>query len=357
MNSASPRYTMWFVPFGDAGHAGASPCTLQSPYEGTSDGNDQFAANGQPFTVSLKSVYFAAKPPEGLFGLVQGGRDILIASTTALGTQPRVQRVHYYTAMSALSAGAPLSDFLSDTIYLCNDYSGTDRLWLQLQVYDVPADPAQRNSVVQTFQGLAEQFDSIFPVAIPYTMVATGLVTAINTLIQQLNGNMPLLDTHVGLVPQSGRFEGLLRGGMYVLFAQPIDGTQYALQDNSALVRKDGAAVDVAYAVMSISFDIQPGPDWDDKVNAQRVATLLTGMQPGGNPDPTQATLHFLSDTLSKYSDWTALERYRNLSAIPVGERTAAQKAQMATIAQNPNLQPYLQLLPSAVPSLALPHA
>ncbi len=352
LTSANPRYAIWFVPFRGPGEAGTEPSALQSAYEPAADGSGPLATNAQPFSVSLKSVYFTAASTSGLLdkieGDLEGKPDILIASVTALGPEPQVQRVHYYDHMPKLSAGAPLSDILSDTIYVCNDYNGTDRLWLELQVYQVPPDPANRNALVQSFQDLSQQFDSIFPVAIPYTLVASDVVTAINQLIQQLNGNRSLLDTHFGFMAKTGRGQPLLRAGFYILFAQPTDGAQYALQENAALLRKDGAPVDITYAVLTLDFDAQQDPNWDDKVNEQRVATLLTGLRLGGNPDKAQATIHFLSDTLTKYSDWKALERYRQLSTIPDNKRTSAQNALLATIEQNADLKPYLQILDKA---------
>jgi len=80
------RDSIWFVPFGTT--------TLQSAFD-PSGTTDPVAVQAQQFTVSLETVQFAKGPEHGWLGLLHRSRDLLIASTTAMGTEPQVQRVHY----------------------------------------------------------------------------------------------------------------------------------------------------------------------------------------------------------------------------------------------------------------------
>lgn len=329
------RDPIWFVPFGSQ--------TLQSAYL-PADASSPVAVLAQQFTVSLETVQLDQAPGHGWIDRLHRSCDLLIVSSTALGSNPQVQRVHYYAEMNAVPLGQPIKDFLADTIYLCKDYSGTDRLWLSLQVVDVPADPKQRESLIKEFDGLTQQVGSIFPVALPEMALVGMAAEAVDKFVDATSKTVPIIDQHVELDPGTRHNRVLLRAGNYVVFHQAIDGTAYRLQDDCTIVSATGETQAIPYAVFSIDFVNDPGPAWQDSVNAQRVATLLTGLN-GDNPDPSQASIGFLSDTMRAYSNWKDLERYVGLyrqEQARKGSLTPAESNLMATLAANPDLKPYL---------------
>jgi len=247
--------------------------------------------------------------------------------------------------MGALPIGEPIKDLLADTMYVCKDYSGTDRFWLSLQVLDVPTNPKQRDSFVQGFQGLAQQVGSIFPVALPYAMLAGAAAGAVGKFVDATSKNMPILDRHVELDPGTRHNRVLLRAGSYVFFHADVDGSAYQLESNGTITSTAGAPESIAYAVFSIEFTDDPGPEWHDEVNAQRVATLLTGLREGESADPGAASSAFLSETMQMYSNWKDLQRhtalYQKQQEAP-NALTPQEQALMTSIAQLADLQPYL---------------
>ena len=153
----SVKDTVWFVPFGTEG--------LISPYD-DHPGTIPLAA-AQPFTVSLRTVVVDEKP-HSFFGDLLHHHDVLILSSTTLGSKPALQRVHYYE--HDLPIGRVLNNFISDAMYVCEDYSGTDHLWTELRIVNVGTDPAERDALIHTFSGLAGEAGAVFPVALPYTL-------------------------------------------------------------------------------------------------------------------------------------------------------------------------------------------
>jgi hypothetical protein len=82
----------------------------------------------QQFSVSLKSVMVA----DDLDGWPRGDNDLLLITSSSLGEAPKVQRVHYYS--EEIKAKTVLKNFYGETMFVCDDYSGTDRLWLEIKV-------------------------------------------------------------------------------------------------------------------------------------------------------------------------------------------------------------------------------
>ena len=96
----------------------------------------------EAFTVSLRTVMVA----QDMDGFLRGDNDVLVLSAASLGEKPAVQRVHYYE--EELPAGTVLKDFIAETMYVCDDYSGTDRLWMELNIVEVDTDTGERKALL-----------------------------------------------------------------------------------------------------------------------------------------------------------------------------------------------------------------
>lgn len=317
--------TVWYVPFDTRDLLSAC-----EPHPGVAP-----IGATQPFTVALRSVRIEANPESPLHHVLHGDSDILILSSTALGTQPVVRRVHYYA--DHLPAKTVLDNFMAEAMYVCPDYSGHDHLWLEVRVMAVDADPKHRQDLVGKFDALASTAGSIFPVVLPYTMIATSLTTAIEKFVEATGENKAVLRCDVSLNPAGHGYQ-LLRPGSYVLFDRAVVGGDYRLGDDEQLATADGSDVDVSYAVFIVDTVNAPSPEW---VMSQRVATLLTQLDQG-NPNADTASVGFLNDTLTLYGNFRDLQRYQELKQKDPGALTAAEKGLMARLAQRPELQPFL---------------
>lgn len=316
--------TVWFVPFGTQ--------DLVSAYEDHPGLSPIVAA--QPFTAALRTVMVAEKLEHFFDGLFRE-HDILILSSTTLGSKPAIQRVHYY--QDDLPLKKVLNNFVADAMYVCEDYSGTDHLWMELRILTVGTDPQERDALTRTFTGLASEAGSVFPITLPYTMAASALASAVDKVLDAVNTTKPVLVCPIAFNP-AGHGYPILRAGNYVVFNEEIDAGDYSLATNERLVTRSGGDVGASYAVFTIDAEDAPSPDW---VNSQRVATLLTQLDKG-NPSATQASIGFVTDTLKAYSNFQNLQRYQELKRKDPATLTPAEKELMNRLAQMPDIKDFL---------------
>ncbi|MBE3560497.1 MAG: hypothetical protein IMW89_14930 [Ktedonobacteraceae bacterium] len=335
--------TLWYVAPDEA--AGK----LSSPYMTCADGNDPHAIiAAQPFTVSLKAICVAEDHHRTLFEGLFPQDGVLILSSNSLGTKPAVQRVHYY--QEHLPRATLIDSFLSDTVYLCDDYSGHERLWLEFHIMAVGVPQEERDTLVNKFTSLAETAGSIFPVALPYSFIASTVVKSVEQLLNATQQAKHLLSRRVAFYPHHPRTPTdagasgspdhntpILRCGTYIIFAEAVDGNAYTLQADNSIT----PVPDVSYLVFMIDRESIPSPDW---VTSQRVAMLLTQINQG-NANSEQAPIVFLNNTLTGYSNFSKLQRYLELWQKKQGDEnslTAAEKALMLRIASIAEIQPFL---------------
>jgi hypothetical protein len=340
---------VWYVPFGSAdGH-------LQSAYEADAAAA---IASAQPFTVSLQTVHLSHGHRASLLErLLRHGRDFVILTYSTLGAKPKIQRVHYYAHDVDPAVPMSVHDLLSDVIYLCDDYSGKDHLYVELHAMMIDTG-SENAATADAFRSLASTVGAVFPIMLPYTALADGVVNALDKFFGggQEQAREELLSP-LELRPPGTRDAKTLQQGRYVVFPSQadgkqsagVDGTQYRLLENDQLARQDGTVEEsISYAVFRIDPVSEPSLDVDSVV-AQRVATLLTGLnndRTGASTDPVRTSLGFLQDTLTAYTNFTDLQRYQQLANKP--QRTPAEQTLMDQLAKRPELQPFLPKQPSA---------
>ncbi len=317
------RDNVWYVPFNTS--------DLLSAYEPRPD--IPVIAAAQPFTVALRSIRVEDNPQTFWDKFVHGNNDVLVMSNAVLGTKPLLQRVHYYA--DQLPIKTVVNNFMAETMYVCEDYSGMDHLWLEVQIVAAAADPQNRQALVSKFNALASQAGSIFPVVMPYTLVSEGVLKIVENFLDASTQNKDILRCPVTFNP-AGHGYPLLRPGCYVVFPHPVPEHDYKLASNLKLIRATGEEAQATYAVFVIDNTNAPMPDY---VASQRVATLLTQLDQG-NQNADQASIGFLTDTLTLYSNYKDLQRYLELKTKP--SLTDDEKKLMERLAQRPELQPFL---------------
>jgi hypothetical protein len=272
---------------------------------------------------------------EDLEGLFRGDNDILILTSASLGERPLVQRVHYYE--DEVPPKTALKNFIAETMFVWDDYSGMDRLWLEVNIMEIDTDTGERNALMNAFTNLAATGGAAFPALVPYTMAACGIAAAIEKLISALEKNVSVLRCPMTFYPPP-RTGAPFQTGSYVVFQTPVDGGNYRLQPNQELETKSGSTLDKSYVVFTIEAVKADSPQW---LISQRVATLLTQLE-RGNPNTPAASLDFLTDTLKQYSNFLSLRRYIELKKKDVNRLTQAERDLMDRIAEREDLLPFL---------------
>jgi hypothetical protein len=140
----------------------------------------------KPFTVSLLSCVVA----EDLDGFLRGNNDILILTQSSLGEKPPVDRVLCYE--QEIPEGQPLVNLLSENILVTDDYSGIDRLWLELRVMEIDTDEREYRILKNALTSFTQTLGAAFPVLLPYTFIGEA-VAGIKVTCPELGGNCLLV--------------------------------------------------------------------------------------------------------------------------------------------------------------------
>ena len=272
---------------------------------------------------------------EDLDGWFRGNNDIMILAKSALGDKPKVERIVFYG--EEIPKGEPLSNFYANSIFQTDDYDGESRLWLEVNILEIDTDLGERKAAISAFQSLASTAGAVFPVLLPYAMGASAGVGLVKKLVNALENNINVIKVPIAFYPgKIKRGYPPLQEGQYVVFANPQDPDNFKLSSNGLLEGKN--VEKISYAV----FDIIEGEERvsPEVVKNQKIATLLTQLR-SGNINTTKASIEFLDETLSAYSNYQKLERYLELKN--KADRTDDEKAIMERIKKIDDLKPYLK--------------
>lgn len=301
---------------------------LVSPYEDLPKPARLVAA--QTFTVSMVAAVVA----EDLDGFFRGDNDLLVISKSSMGEQPTVERIHYFE--EEVPKGNPIKNILSESVFIADDYNGIDKLWIEIDVLEIDTDTGEREAAITAFQSLAATAGAVFPAILPYAFGASAATGVLKKLVAAFEKNKCVIPVPFAMYPGPPRpGRAILQSGTFVAFAKPQDVTGMKLQSNGLLSDNDQAS-EVSYIV----FDVTPVKQVSPKfLTSQKVATLLTQMKQGNASSPL-ATIDFLTDTLTQYSNFKKLSRYLELKSKTA--LTEEEKALMAEIAKLDALKPFL---------------
>jgi len=313
---------LWLVPRGKK--------KLVLPYEARPDASPIRAA--QAFTVSFVSLVVN----EDLEGLFSGNNDLLAMSRTSLGDRPLVRRVHAFE--QEVPEGQPMRNVLADNVFVEDDYSATERLWLQMEVIETDTHRRQeRQAVIQSFQSLAASAGAIFPAVLPYSFGVSAVAGIFGKILDAIERDTTVIEVPISLFPDPPRpGRAQLQAGSYVAFGRPIsDPDKYLLQPNGLLTGPKNEVLP-SYLV----FDIAPVERVAPKLLiTQKIATLLTQIDEG-NRFSTRDTIEFLSETLTAYDHFRKLERYLDLRGRE--QLSEEEEEQMRRIEEIDELGPFL---------------
>ena len=291
----------------------------------------------QPFTITLLNFTVA----DDLDGFLRGNNDLLVTTRSSLGTAPRVERVHFYE--EEIVAGRQIDNIFAESVHLCEDYNGLDRLWVEVNVTEVDrAASADRAQAISKFSQLAQTAGAVFPLVLPYAFGATAIAGVFNNLIDTLEKDDPVIRVpiafYAGDLVRGRRGRAPLQEGDYVAFAGEVDGSQYELDDAGNLVKGKTKIRDVSYAVFQVFRQKIFTPN---HLADQKIATLLTQMKEG-NDGTAQATIDFLRETIEARSNFNLLKRFNDLAELPQSELTPDEQKLMEEIRRNGALRDFL---------------
>ncbi len=316
-------HSVWFVP--------PNKQELLDPYRQYEQAEQLQEA--QSFSVTLASIVVSGDHE----GICRGDNDLLVTSRSSVGTQPRVERIH--TFQEGVPIGKPIRNLFANSMFVTDDYSGTERLWLELNALEIDTDDGARRNAVQKFKTLARKAGAVYPALIPYTFSAQAVVEIAETILSAFEEDEYLVRQSFDLHPgETARGELPLQTGSYVVFDHQINEPEKYVLDQSGLVtsRNGEEQSGKSYAVFNVKAEHQLQRE---HVQSQKIATLLSQIRSGNSNTPKQ-TIEFLNETLEGYSNFKKLQRYKELKN--QDEKTEAMNDRIKQIKKNPELQPFL---------------
>ncbi len=304
---------------------------LSSPYRLYNESRTIEAV--EAFTISLVSCRIA----EDLDGFLRGGNDILIASKSAIGSSPQVERIHYFK--KDVPAGEMITDLFANNVLIVDEYTGKERLWLEINIVEVDTDDGERQATITALQSLVERTGAAFPVLAPYAYPFSRVISAINKIFSRLQRDQEVIRVPFSLYPsnQITRGRAPLQAGVYVIFPEPQYGNAFKMDDSGVLWTTEDRQADVTYA----TFAVVPGQSVSQEyLRNQKLATLLTQIR-ADNDNSDRSTFDFLQDTLKDYQNFRMLERYHELQTKP--DRNPTETARMEEIFDSyRHIRPYI---------------
>jgi hypothetical protein len=184
------------------------------------------------FTVSLLSCVVA----EDLDGFLRGDNDILILTQSSLGEKPPVDRVLFYE--QEIPAGQPLVNLLSENILVTDDYSGIDRLWLELRVMEIDTDEREYKILKNALTSFTQTLGAAFPVLLPYTYIGEAVAGIVEKFMRVLERDTDVIKVPFSFYPQQTPPVGRapLQTGTYVMFSKPERGERFKMEPSGLLV-------------------------------------------------------------------------------------------------------------------------
>lgn len=330
--------TAWFAPLESA------TAEFISAYIAAPD--DRKIVGADMFTIALDSV---AVPKEHiregflphLVHLAQGAvSDILVLSTTVIGAQPQVQRVHYYGPADQFEHA--FTEFISDVMYITSDFHPLVGIDLTLHVVAWHPGKTERDTLLTAFKGLAGSAGAVFPVLLPYSSLLGSVGDAANKLLDAI---VPSDETRISqtikLKPAGDAAQIDLQVGRYVLLDREADLSTFSVAPDGRLLRANQDVVDMSYAVFRVERRNVPAPDY---VVSQQVATLLTQLTQSQS-DPFKSPLEFVGETMLAYKKFQDLQRLADLAkkkAVDPNSLCDPEKAVMKHIEDDPALKAFL---------------
>jgi len=302
---------------------------LVSPYRRHADSKPLVAA--QPFTAAVVSIVV----DEDLDGFLRGNNDILVLTRSSLGEHPLVERVHYFE--EGVEKGRPIRNLLADTMFVCEDYSGQDRLWLELNVVEVDTDTGERKAALNAFEAMASSAGAVFPAVLPYATGATAVLRVVEKLVGALERDEDVVKIPVAFHPGRERIgRAPLQEGTFVATSRPVDPSRLKLGESGVLTGA-GKSPGLSYIVFEIFGQRSPSPAL---VLNQKIATLLTQLR-DRNAGTARSTMDFLGETVASYAHFGRLRRHLELRE-KGADASPEEKALMAAIERTEALKPFL---------------
>ncbi len=290
---------IWYAPFQNNGNR-----NLKSAYEIDADPTNALEL-GKPFTVSLDRVFVSQFHLNFIQQKLHIRPDLAIISRSAMGSSAPIERVHDLIKKVDTSKPFVATDLISDDIYLCDDFTGDQHLYVELGVINIDTGK-EYESTLEFFRGVADKAGSVFPAVLPYVSLADGLV---NTMEKLIEGAGPVkvneIVSQLLLKPPQEHDAKIMQCGRFVVFNEDIDASSYELTVNGMLTDSTGKFVDnISYAV----FRIEKGAYtsfYDDLVQQEvaELLTLLNQKSDGQGNVATQAALERLTELVKSYVD------------------------------------------------------
>ena len=269
---------------------------------------DKLVKEGEAFTISLESFYIKQN-----YDKDNTGNDLLVRSWVKYGNEPTVERVHFFQKdVPDEFVGENLS---AEHILSKQDHSENNRLFINLDITEIDRGLKISSSINNTISNISSTFGAVFTSILPFTGVASDLVSLLDKLRNRKN--ISVFNSSLDLYAQDN-FEYPLRYGAYVFFKEEVQAIMYRLLDLKLKPVSDqlrGKNPLHDYVVIKVVPGIINSGDSSELLTNQQIASVLSQLDDNTNNNEAEIKKHFkfLQDTIKSANNMQELNYFYDL--------------------------------------------
>ena len=310
------RDNIWLAP--DGGKELVSPC---GPGE-------RKIGKARPFIISLETTYLTQQ----LNGFLRSKHSFLILSRSSVGENPPVIRFHYYDASAPFNQ--LLNEFIADSLFWSDGYEGSEKISLEIDLVEVDTDAAERTETAKASRILSSIAGAAYPLLLPYLQTPSEVRAALDKIFASLENGRMVVRFPVTFYPCADA--GIpLREGRFVLFSNPVEGSQFYLDKKGQLYYKDKEPADIPGIVIQVKGVEKIPPRW---IALEQGARLLTQLRKTGVNSAVN-TMDYLEDMMSDGVNFRNLKRWERLLEKNREDLTEDERRLMKRFGETPQIR------------------
>ena len=244
---------------------------------------------GDSFLVTLESLLIVEQYDR------KSDNDLLVRSRLQYGNQPVIEASNLFK--NDVPAGIVVDNLLCEYVYFQDSYTKLDRVHLEVEIMELPGDISLNKKIGMGLQMIKDTFGMVLSSFLPFGGVTFDVMQKVNAVRKQ---KRRIFFSALDLYGDGGEGEARLRYGAYVLFKEPVDGTNYKLHNLQVrqLVPNDKTEpFPYDYSVIKIvKAPVRVGGQRELAINNQKLAATLGSSN--GQLDTTVGYPSFKEDSM-----------------------------------------------------------
>ena len=207
--------THWFVPLKQLDSETGTPLQRADMRPSESDG---LVNAGDSFMITLESLLVVDRYDR------KSDNDLLVRSRLKYGNDPRLEAINLFE--NDVPAGTVKTNLLCEHIFSQAAYATLNRVHLEVEVMELKGDISLNREIASGLKTIKNTFGVVSSALLSFGGVAFDAMERLNAVRSE---RRRIFFSTLDLYGEGGEGEARLRYGAYILFKEPVEGSQYRL--------------------------------------------------------------------------------------------------------------------------------